>query len=109
MLLKGVNDTPDAIKELMRRLLRIRVRPYYLFYPDYVKGTAHFWTGIDKGLEIIKKMYGHMSGLCVPHFAIDLVGGGGKIPLLPNYVEKKEVDKWLIKNYEGKFFKFIPL
>jgi len=106
VLLKGINDDPDTMKRLMRKLIRIRVRPYYLFYPDYVKGTAHFWTSIEQGLRIIKNMYGYISGLCIPHFAIDLVGGGGKIPLLPNYIEKKYKDKWLIRNYKGKLYQF---
>ena len=109
VLLKGINDNVDTIKTLMRRLVRIRVRPYYLFYPDYVKGTAHFWPGIKKGLEIMKGMYGYISGLCIPYFALDLTGGGGKIPLVPNYVENEGKDKWLIRNYKGMLFEFIPL
>ncbi len=109
VLLKGVNDDSDTIKTLMRRLVSIRVRPYYLFYPDYVKGTAHFWVSIKKGLDIMKSLYGYVSGLCIPYFAIDLVGGGGKIPLLPNYVKEKKKDKWIIKNYKGKIFEFTLL
>ena len=106
VLLKGVNDNAETIKKLMRGLLRIRVRPYYLFYPDYVKGTAHFWVSIEKGLKIMKSLYGYISGLCIPHFAIDLPGGGGKIPLVPDYVEKKDKDKWIIRNYKGRLYKF---
>jgi len=108
VLLKGINDNVDTIKTLMRRLVRIRVRPYYLFYPDYVKGTAHFWPGIKKGLEIMKGMYGYISGLCIPYFALDLTGGGGKMPLVPNYVENEGKDKCLIRNYKGMLFEFIP-
>lgn len=106
VLLKGVNDNAQVIKELMRGLLKIRVKPYYLFYPDYVKGTAHFWIPLEKGLEIMKKIYGYVSGLCIPFFAIDLVGGGGKVPLLPNYIEEKGKDKLLVRNYEGKLYEF---
>ena len=109
VLLKGVNDDLETMRILMKRLIRIRVKPYYLFYPDYVKGTAHFWPSMEKALEIMKGMYGHISGLCVPYFAIDLSGGGGKIPLIPDYVQKKEKDVWIIENYKGQFFEFIPL
>ncbi len=108
VLLKGINDHVDIIKELMRMLLRIRVRPYYLFYPDYVKGTAHFWPGIEKGIEIMKGMYGYISGLCIPRFAIDLTGGGGKVPIVPDYIKSKGKDEWLIRNYKGQVFKFTP-
>ncbi len=107
VLLKGVNDDSDTIKRLMRALLRIRVKPYYLFYPDYVKGTAHFWIPVEKGLEIMKDMYGWISGLCIPFFAIDLNKGGGKIPLFPDYVEKKENNKWILRNYKGEIFEFL--
>ncbi len=106
VLLKGVNDNADTIKKLMRALIRIRVKPYYLFYPDYIKGTAHFWVPVEKGLEIMKSMYGWVSGLCIPFFAIDLNKGGGKVPLFPDYIEKREKNKWLIKNYKGEVFEF---
>ena len=109
VLLKGINDDVGTIKTLMRRLIRMRVKPYYLFYPDHVKGTAHFWPSVEKGLSIMKGMYGHISGLCIPYFAIDLTGGGGKIPLMPDYVQKKEGNKWIIKNYKGELFEFILL
>jgi len=109
VLLKGVNDNADTIKSLMRALLKIRVKPYYLFYPDYVKGTAHFWVSVEKALEIMKSMYGWVSGLCIPFFAIDLNKGGGKVPLFPEYVEKKENNRWLIRNYKGEVFEFFDL
>ncbi|MFH0845603.1 MAG: KamA family radical SAM protein [Pseudomonadota bacterium] len=85
VLLKGVNDDALIMKRLMHKLLCIRIRPYYLFQADFVKGTSHFWTSINKGLEIISKLQGDTSGLGVPHFMIDLPGGGGKVPLAPGY------------------------
>ena len=85
VLLKGVNDDALIMKRLMHKLLCIRIRPYYLFQADFVKGTSHFWTSIDKGLEIISKLQGDTSGLGMPHFMIDLPGGGGKVPLAPGY------------------------
>ncbi len=106
VLLKGVNDDAETMIRLMRSLVRIRVKPYYLFYPDYVKGTSHFWTSIEVGLKIMEKMYGYISGLCIPQFAIDLVGGGGKVPLFPEYIKEKRRDCWIIRNYEGRIFRF---
>ena len=86
VLLKGVNDDPEIIKQLMYKLLQIRVKPYYLFQTDMTRGTNHFRTPVEKGLEIMQAMIGHVSGMAVPTFAVDAPGGGGKIPLLPNYV-----------------------
>lgn len=87
VLLKGVNDNPAVIRELMRGLLRIRVKPYYLFQADLTRGTDHFRTPVETGLAIIKSLIGHTSGLATPTFALDAPGGGGKIPLSPDYVE----------------------
>ncbi len=106
VLLKGVNDDISTIKSLMQGLLRIRVRPYYLFQADLVKGTSHFWTPLSRGLEIIDALRGFTSGLCVPHFAIDLPGGGGKIALVPDHIVKKG-DSWItVKNYLGNEYKY---
>lgn len=102
VLLKGVNDSPGIIKELMQRLLMIRVRPYYLFQADLAKGTAHFWSPVRRGLEIISSLQGYTSGLCVPHFAIDLPGGGGKVTLLPDHVQWEADGSLSVKTYEGK-------
>ena len=90
----------------MRKLLQIRVRPYYLFHPDLVKGTAHFWTPVSRGIKIMAELYGHTSGLCVPRYAIDLPGGGGKIPLLPEYVMGEEAETLLVKNYRGEHYRY---
>jgi lysine 2,3-aminomutase len=100
VLLKGVNDDPEIIKELMYKLLQIRVKPYYLFQTDMTKGTNHFRTSIEQGLAIMKSMIGHISGMAVPTFAVDAPGGGGKIPLLPKYV--KSMGKQMVfQNYCG--------
>jgi lysine 2,3-aminomutase len=81
VLLKGVNDNAEVLGRLMRKLLFIRVRPYYLFQADLARGTAHFWTTVKKGLEIMKRLQGHTGGLGMPHFVVDLPEGGGKVPL----------------------------
>lgn len=83
VLLKGVNDSHDIMTALMRKLLMIRVRPYYLFEADRVRGTSHFWTPVRSGLEIMRSLHTSISGLSIPQFVIDLPGGGGKVPMLP--------------------------
>ena len=98
VLLRGVNDHPETMKKLMRRLLMIRVKPYYLFQTDLTLGTNHFRTSIETGLEIMKSLIGHTSGLGVPTYAVDAPGGGGKIPLTPNYVQKLG-DQLIFTNY----------
>ncbi len=87
VLLRGVNDSPEIIRQLMKRLLEIRVKPYYLFQADLTRGTSHFRTTIDTGLEIMQHLIGHISGMAVPTYALDSPGGGGKIPLTPDYLE----------------------
>ncbi|MGD9638452.1 MAG: KamA family radical SAM protein [Alphaproteobacteria bacterium] len=105
VLLKGVNDDTEVIKELMHKLLKCRVKPYYLFACDPVKGSYPFRCKIEKGLEIINSLRGHTSGYAVPTFAID-TPGGGKVVISPDNVEKKEEKYLVVKNYEGKAFKF---
>lgn len=104
VLLKGVNDDPVIMRELMHRLLKARVRPYYIYMCDPVAGGEHFRTTIQKGLEIIKSLRGWTSGLAVPHLVIDAPGGGGKVPLQPEYVESITEDEVVFRNYEGKRF-----
>ena len=104
VLLRGVNDDPMIMKELMQKLLKARVRPYYLYMADQVAGGEHFRTTVEKGLEIIKALRGWTSGLAVPHFVIDAPGGGGKVPLLPEYVEEINEDEVIFRNYEGQRF-----
>jgi lysine 2,3-aminomutase len=104
VLLRGVNDDVTVMKELMHRLLKARVRPYYLYMADQVAGGEHFRTTVQKGLEIVKALRGWTSGLAVPHFVIDAPGGGGKVPLLPEYVDEITDDEVVFRNYEGKRF-----
>jgi lysine 2,3-aminomutase len=104
VLLRGVNDDPKVMLELMQKLLKARVRPYYIYMADQVAGGEHFRTTVQKGLEIIKALRGWTSGLAVPHFVIDSPGGGGKVPLLPEYVEEITDDEVVFRNYEGKRF-----
>jgi lysine 2,3-aminomutase len=102
VLLKDVNDDPAIMKELMQKLLKARVRPYYIYMADQVAGGEHFRTTVQKGLEIIKALRGWTSGLAVPHFCIDAPGGGGKVPLLPEYVEEITDDAVVLRNYAGE-------
>lgn len=104
VLLKGVNDDPEVMKKLMQKLLVFRVRPYYIYQADMVAGTAHLRTTVQKGLEIIEALRGWTSGLAVPHFVIDSPGGGGKIPLLPSYVESISDKEVVLRNYRGRRF-----
>ncbi len=106
VLLKGINDDPVVFRKLMHELLKIRVRPYYLYQCDPVPGSAHFRTPVDKGLEIIKSLRGFTSGYAVPHFVIDAPGGGGKIPLLPNYFVGKKNGNIILTNYQGKHYSY---
>jgi lysine 2,3-aminomutase len=105
VLLKGVNDDAKIIRKLMQKLLTVRVRPYYLFQADQAKGTAHFWTSLNKGLNIISTLQGHTTGLCVPHFAVDLPGGGGKVNLVRSAILKKD-GRTFIRNYRGKEYEW---
>ncbi|MEX2154998.1 MAG: KamA family radical SAM protein [Gemmatimonadaceae bacterium] len=104
VLLRGVNDDAVIMKELMQKLMKARVRPYYIYMADQVAGGEHFRTTVEKGLEIVKALRGWTSGLAVPHFVIDAPGGGGKVPLLPEYVEEINEDEVVFRNYEGKRF-----
>jgi lysine 2,3-aminomutase len=106
VLLRGTNDDPVIMKELMQKLMKARVRPYYIYMADQVAGGEHFRTTVEKGLEIIKALRGWTSGLAVPHFVIDAPGGGGKVPLLPEYVEEITEDEVVFRNYEGKRFAY---
>ncbi len=106
VLMKGVNDDPDVIKELMQKLLAIRVRPYYLYMADVTKGANHFRTPIRVGLEIMDKLRGHTSGLAVPAFVVDAPGGGGKIPLLPQYVLYHDEEKIVLRNYKYEVYEY---
>ena len=106
VLLKGVNDNVSTTKKLMQGLLKIRVRPYYIYQCDPVLGSSHFRTSVKKGLDIIQGLRGHTSGYAVPSFVIDAPGGGGKIPLLPEYFQGWDGQDVILKNYEGKIFRY---
>lgn len=106
VLLEGVNDDSQVMKELMHKLLKIRVKPYYLYQADMALGTGHFRTSVQKGLDIISDLQGHTSGMGVPYFVIDTPGGGGKVRLLPDTVIEHNDREVIIKNYEGKVFRY---
>ncbi len=101
VLLAGVNDCPRIMKSLMQKLVRERVRPYYLYQCDLSEGLAHFRTPVGKGIEIIESLIGHTSGFAVPTYVIDAPGGGGKIPVMPNYLISWSTNKVVLRNYEG--------
>jgi lysine 2,3-aminomutase len=101
VLLKGINDNVPVMKELMHKLLKIRVKPYYLFQCDLIPGSGHFRTTVKKGLEIMKGLRGYTSGYAVPTYVVDAPGGGGKIPLLPDYVVEHTKDHIVLRNYKG--------
>ena len=104
VLLKGVNDDISTMKSLVHKLLQCRVRPYYLYQCDLIEGSSHLRTSASKGIEIIEGLRGHTSGYAVPQFVIDAPGGGGKIPINPEYVVEKNSKQLKIRNYEGKSF-----
>ncbi len=106
VLLKGVNDDKNTIYELMRKLIAIRVKPYYLFQADLTKGTSHFWTPLQKGIEIMAGLQGYLSGIGVPRFVVDLPDGGGKIPIVPEYIKSIKGDEIIIRNYQGTEYKY---
>jgi lysine 2,3-aminomutase len=106
VLLDGVNDDPATMRALMQKLLKNRVRPYYIYQADVVAGAEHFRTTVRKGLEIIQALRGWTSGLCVPQFVIDAPGGGGKIPLLPEYVESMTDSEVVLRNYAGERYRY---
>jgi lysine 2,3-aminomutase len=106
VLLKGVNDDYRIVKELNHRLLLMRVRPYYIYQCDLSQGISHFRTPIEVGIEIMEKLRGHTSGLAVPTFVVDAPGGGGKIPLLPDYVIKHEGKTLTLRNYANRQFTY---
>jgi len=106
VLLKGINDSAATIRKLMQDLLKIRVRPYYLYQCDLAVGTEHFRTPISAGINIIEKLRGHTTGYAVPTFVIDAPGGGGKIPVGPSYFIALVEGRAVLRNYEGKIFEY---
>jgi lysine 2,3-aminomutase len=106
VLLKGINDDTQTFTKLTHELLKVRVRPYYLYQCDPIPGSSHFRTPVSKGIEIIKGLRGFTSGYAVPHYVIDAPGGGGKIPILPNYFKGKKAGDVILTNFEDKQFKY---
>jgi len=106
VLLRGVNDSPEIQRALVHKLLVCRVRPYYLYQCDLVQGTAHLRTRVEEGLDIIRSLRGHTTGYAVPQFVIDTPGGGGKIPVNPDFVVRREPGRLVLRNYEGKQFEY---
>ncbi len=104
VLLRGINDRPDIMKRLVQNLLKIRVRPYYLYQCDLSEGIGHFRTPVSAGIEIIESLRGHTSGLSIPTYVIDAPGGGGKIPLGPNYLLSQGKGKIVLRNFEGNVY-----
>ena len=101
VLLARINDCPKIMKSLVHKLIQNRVRPYYLYQCDLSEGLSHFRTPVGKGIEIMESLIGHTSGFARPTFVIDAPGGGGKIPVMPNYVISRSVNKLVLRNYEG--------
>jgi lysine 2,3-aminomutase len=101
VLLAGVNDCPNIITALARKLVRSRVRPYYLYQCDLVHGAGHFRTPVSKGIEIMESLRGHTSGFAIPTYVIDAPAGGGKVPILPSYMLSMSESRVVIRNYEG--------
>lgn len=107
VLLKGINDRPYIMKRLMQELLQIRVRPYYIYQCDPVRGTQHFRTPVAAGINIMEKLRGHTSGYAIPTYVIDGPGGGGKIPVGPNYILSQAKGKYVLRNYKGKIYTYL--
>ena len=106
VLLAGVNDDADTMKALVHRLLRMRVRPYYLYQMDLITGGSHFKVDVRRGLEIIKSLRGHTTGYAIPQYVVDAPGGGGKVPLNPDYVERITDEEIVFRNYEGNEYRY---
>ncbi len=106
VLLRGVNDAAPVMKELMHRLLMMRVRPYYIYQCDLVKGTHHLRISVRRGIEIMEALRGHTTGYAVPQYVIDAPGGGGKVPIGPQYVLAHDKQRVILRNYEGQVFEY---
>jgi lysine 2,3-aminomutase len=106
VLLRHVNDQPETMKALVQKLLMCRVKPYYLYQCDLISGSAHLRASVRRGLEIMEKLRGHTSGYAVPQYVIDAPGGGGKVPVNPEYVLCHDNERVLIRNFEGKIFEY---
>lgn len=106
VLLKGINDNLEVMRQLMHGLLKVRVKPYYIYQCDPITGSSHFRTPVEKGLEIMRGLRGHTTGYAAPTFVVDAPGGGGKIPLSPDYIVGRDGDDLLLTNYAGGIFRY---
>lgn len=106
VLLREVNDDPMVMRALMQKLLMCRVRPYYIYQCDLIAGSAHLRSSVHRGLQIMESLRGHTTGYAVPQYVIDAPGGGGKVPIMPDYVLSKTAKRILIRNFEGKVFEY---
>jgi lysine 2,3-aminomutase len=106
VLLRDVNDDVDTMRSLVHGLLRCRVKPYYLYQCDPISGSAHFRTPVSKGVELIRALRGHTTGYAVPTFVVDAPGGGGKIPIAPDYVVGYDGDDLLLRSYDGGTYRY---
>ncbi len=106
VLLRGVNDDVETMRTLLHKLLMCRVRPYYLYQCDLIQGSSHLRAPVSKGIEIIEGLRGHTTGYAIPQFVIDAPGGGGKVPINPEYVIHRDDERVVIRNFEGKVFEY---
>ena len=106
VLLRNVNDDPEVMKAQVQKLLMCRVKPYYIYQCDLIAGSSHLRAGVRRGLEIMEQLRGHTTGYAVPQFVIDAPGGGGKVPVNPDYILSRDEDRVVIRNYEGKVFEY---
>ena len=106
VLMKGVNDSVETVRELNRKLLQMRVRPYYIYQCDLAEGVSHFRTSVKTGIEIVRGLRGYMSGMAVPQFVVDAPGGGGKVPVNPNYVVDLDGDSIVLRNFRGEVYRY---
>ena len=109
VLLKGVNDNADILEALYKKLLTLRVKPYYLHHPDFAPGTSHFRLSIAEGQAIMRRLQGRISGLCQPHYMLDIPGGAGKVPLTPCYLAELENGEYVVEDYRGGKHSYPPL
>jgi lysine 2,3-aminomutase len=106
VLLRGVNDEVIVMRALLQKLLLCRVRPYYLYQCDLISGTAHLRASVRRGLEVMEGLRGHTTGYAVPQYVIDAPGGGGKVPVNPEYVLSRNADRVVLRNFEGRVFEY---
>ena len=106
MLLRNINDNVETMKELLLKLVKARVRPYYLYQCDLSQGLGHFRTRVDTGIEIMQKLTGTISGYAIPKFVIDAPHGGGKVPMNPEYIISKDDEEVVMRNYMGRTYTY---